>query len=174
MECEINMKGFFSSTSVLLAVAIIALAASVALLEQNHAKANTTILRNQILFEKSQDAAEITSAAITQVIAASGKQVQCNAANLQASIDARKDLVLNLGGNENLNSKISDLAFEVEGNNPYIVHTTGVLKTTLDNADVEKSLDLSKKLEIISNAEEQIINVTDIGSGNYKQFTITC
>ncbi len=169
-----NMKGFFSSTSVLLAVAIIALAASVALLEQNHAKANTAILRNQILFEKSQDAMEITSAAITQVIAASGKQVQCNAANLQASMDARKDLILNVISNENLSSEITDLMFEVEGNNPYAIRTTGVLKTTLDNADIEKSLDLSKKLEIISNADAQIINVTDMTSGNYKQFTITC
>lgn len=169
-----NMKGFFSSTSVLLAVAIIALAASVALLEQNHAKANTTILRNQILFEKNQDAMEVTSAAITHAIAASGKQVQCNAANLQASVDARKDLILNVISNENLSSELTDLTFEVEGNNPYVLITGGVLKTTFDGAVIEKSLDLSKKLEITSNAEEQIINVTDLGSGNYKQFTVTC
>ena len=168
------MKGFFSSTAILLAVCIIALAASVALLEQSHSKAHTSELRNQIAFEKNQDATEIASAALTHVIAASAKQVQCTNQDLNEQLQLHSVIINNSIENENLSSELLNLQINTEGIGPYTISGTFDIVTNFDNSKVEKNFEIVKKLEINPDNNNFVLNVTDLNSGNYKQFTITC
>ena len=169
------MKGFFSATSILLAITIIALAASVATLEQSHSSSQVVKLRNEIAFEKFQDAIEIASDSSTHVIASAGKQYACNGINFEDDLNAKSVFISNAVENENLSATIDNLLLTSNGvNPPFTIDVTGDLTTTLEGAVITKQLQIHKKLNVIQALPDVTLNVSDLNTGQYHEFLITC
>lgn len=174
------MKGFFSSTSVLLAATIIALAASIATIEQTSIESQVITLNNQIASELHQDSIEVAFSSLTRVIAASAAAATCNNLNFNQELQNRIEQMQNAVENADLKTTLENLNFEIEENAPIKIKATAQLTTTIEEVQIQKAVEMHEKLEITTQAGQapnvQIVtlNITNLNTTDYKQFTFQC